>query len=106
VLFGAWHSLEQASQTAPPRPGVLQARAEQLIAFPLGKSAMVLYACSGDDEPLASFVTGAGAPLLAAASRLGARWIRYAETPRPAFNRDRLLRLFEERFGALPPANQ
>jgi hypothetical protein len=105
VRFGAWLPLERATEAAPPTPGVLQARADTLLAFPRGKSAMVLYAASADEEPLAAFVAGAGAPLLARAAQLGARWVRFAEAPRPGQEAARLLRQFDERFGAQPPAN-
>jgi hypothetical protein len=105
VRFGAWHTLERAAETAPASPGVLQARADELLPFPRGKSAMVLYAASAEGETLAAFVAGAGAALLAAAQARGARWVRYAEAPRPTDELARLLHGFAERFGAQPPAN-
>ena len=105
VRFGAWHPLAGAAEAAPARPGVLQARADDLLVFPRGKSAMVLYASSAADEPLAAFVAGPGAPLVTLAASLGARWVRYAEAADPAAARDRLLRQFLERFGSLPAAN-
>ena len=103
VQFGAWHPLERAAEAAPPQPGVLQARADTLLLFPRGKSAMVLYARC--ESPLDEFVRGPGAALLARASELGARWVRFGASARPAADHDRLLRQFEERFGAPPPAN-
>jgi hypothetical protein len=105
VRFGPWHPLTRAAETAPGQPGVLQARAEGLLPFPGGKSAMVLYAASAQGEPLAAFVAGQGAALLAAAEAFGACWVRYAEAPDPDAACARLLRQFLERFGALPPAN-
>jgi hypothetical protein len=105
VRFGPWHPLERATETAPAQPGVLQARAEALLPFPRGKSAMVLYASSAAGEPLAAFVAGRGAALIAAAGTVGACWVRYGEDPEPEVACARLLRQFLERFGALPPAN-
>ena len=66
---------------------------------------MVLYASSSGDETLRAFVGARGAPLLAAAAGLGARWVRFAEATAPEDQLARLLRRFEERFGAPPPAN-
>jgi hypothetical protein len=104
VRFGPWHPLERAAQTAPEQPGLLQARAPELLAFPRGRSAMVLYAASDEGESLADFVRGRGAPLCERAASLGARFVRYAAAARPAAELDRLLRQFTDRFGAPPPA--
>ena len=105
MRFGPWHPLARATETAPQQPGVLQARAEGLLAFPRGKSAMVLYGSSAAGEPLALFVAGRGAALVAAAGDLGARWVRYGEAADPAAACALLLQRFVERFGAPPPAN-
>jgi hypothetical protein len=107
VRFGPWVPIEQAPAAALPASGLLQARSDELLELPLGKSAMVLYAGSaGGGESLQAFVRADGAPLLAAAAQLGARWVRFAETSDPQAQLARLLRLFEERFGALPRANR
>jgi hypothetical protein len=106
VRFGPWLPLEQAPEVAPESAGVLQARGDVLGAFPRGKSAMVLYAGSSAGETLRAFVRDRAGPLLAAAAGRGARWIRFAETDRPEDRLARLLRQFDERFGALPPANR
>jgi hypothetical protein len=105
VRFGPWQPIEQAAGAAPDRPGLLQARGEALWPLPRGKSAMVLYAASEPTEGLRAFVAGPGAAPLAAAAGLGARWVRFAEAVDPPGQLARLLRLFEERFGAPPPAN-
>jgi hypothetical protein len=97
--------LAAAEAHAPAQPGVLQARGEQLLAFPRGKSAMILYAASRADESLAAFVTREG-PLLAQAAALGACYVRFGATAHPAAEVQRLLDNFAERFGAAPPANQ
>jgi hypothetical protein len=106
VRFGPWLPIERAQAQAAAGPGVLQTRGDALLPLPRGKSAMILYAASGDDESLADFVQGPGAARLAAARALGARWIRFGSAPRPQHELDRLLRQFRERFGALPPANE
>ncbi len=105
MRFGPWHPWEQAAVAAPPTPGLLQARAEALLAFPGGRSAMVLYAATAADEPLDAFVRGRGAAALAAAHGHGARWVRFAAHPEPAAALAILLARFEERFGAPPPGN-
>ena len=106
MVFGAWQPLDQAGATAPPVPGVLQIRGDALIDLPRGKSAMILYAASQTDEPLDRFVTGPGAALLARAAGEGARYVRFAPAARPQHELLRLLANFDERFGALPPANR
>jgi hypothetical protein len=83
----------------------LQARGDALLQLPKGKSAMVLYAATETGETLSGLVRGRGAALLTRAARLGARWVRFAAAPRAAREATRLLRQFEERFGAPPPAN-
>jgi hypothetical protein len=105
VRFGPWQPIVEAPERAPAQPGVLQARGDNVWELPRGKSAMVLYASSSGDETLRAFVAGRGAPLLAAAAGLGARWVRFAEATAPEAQLARLLRGFEERFGAPPPGN-
>jgi hypothetical protein len=105
VRFGPWLPIEQAAGLAPEEPGVLQARGDALLELPRGKSAMVLYAASTAGQSLRAFVGGPGAPLLAAAASLGARWVRFAGASAPEAQLARLLRLFEERFGAPPRAH-
>ena len=102
MRFGPWVPIERAAAEAPAQPGVLQARADSLLELPRGKSAMVFYAASPDDGTLADLVHGGGAAGLVVAAQRGARWVRFAITARPAEALARLLRQFEERFGALP----
>jgi hypothetical protein len=105
VNFGTWHELLDASRTAPAEPGVLQARAQELRAYPTGKTAMILYEATNDAETLRSFVTGRGAPGLDRAAVTGARFVRFGVTAHPGAVLDRLLAQFHQRFGALPAAN-
>jgi len=105
VTFGPWHPLERAVAEAPAQPGVLQVRAETLLSFPRGKSAMVLYAATATDEPLVAFVAGRGAPLLACAAACGGCLVRFADAALPEAELERLLQQFTERFSAPPPAN-
>jgi hypothetical protein len=83
---------------------VLQARAEGVMDYETGRSAMVFYACSAPGETLRGFVGGRGARQLRRAMASGARWIRFAEAPEPTDELDRLLKGFVERFGS-PPIN-
>ncbi len=84
---------------------MLQTRAEGVLDYERGLSAMVYYAHSGRDN-LKDFVTGRGAAALRRAAAAGARWIRFAETaaPEPAY--DQLMADFSERFGSAPLANR
>lgn len=84
---------------------MLQTRAEGVMDYRSGRSAMVLYACSGTDETLRGFVAGRGARELDRAISAGARWIRFAPTPNPRLELDRLLEGFVERFGSPPISN-
>ena len=54
--FGAWHPISNAGSAAPEGSGVLQARAEGVMDYETGRSAMVLYACSAPGETLRGFV--------------------------------------------------
>ena len=83
---------------------MLQARAEGVMDYETGRSAMVFYACSAPGETLRGFVGGRGARQLRRAMASGARWIRFAEAPAPTDELDRLLKGFVERFGS-PPIN-
>src|SRR4029079_6879503 len=91
VHFGAWHPISDAGTAAPEEAGVLQTRAEGVMDYRSGRSAMVLYACSADDETLRGFVAGRGARELDRAISAGARWIRFAPTANPRRELDRLL---------------
>jgi hypothetical protein len=104
VHFGAWHPISNAGSAAPEGSGVLQARAEGVMDYETGRSAMVLYACSAPGETLRGFVGGRGARQLRRAVAAGARWIRFAEVQEPSDELDRLLKGFVERFGS-PPIN-
>ena len=104
--FGSWHDLADAPRVAPDHTGVLQARGPSPLPFPSGKSAMVLYASSGSDQTLRSYVVTTGAPRLARAAEAGAGFVRFGVTPRPDAELDRLLDRFTARFGAPPPGNR
>jgi hypothetical protein len=105
VHFGAWHPIAEASTAAPERSGVLQARAEGVMDYETGRSAMVFYACSPPGETLRGFVEGRGSRQLRRAMAAGARWIRFAEVVEPTDELDRLLKGFIERFGSPPISN-
>jgi hypothetical protein len=105
VHFGAWHKISDARTAAPDAAGVLQTRAEGVMDYRAGRSAMVLYACSEPDETLRHFVAGRGARQIERAVNAGARWIRFAEAASPQSELDRLLKGFVERFGSLPISN-
>ena len=94
-----------ALAAAPAAPGVLQARAEQVLPYPRGKSAMVFYGASADDEDLRGYVTGRGAGELRQAGAAGARFVRFGVTERPQPELERLLGQFVARFGAPPAGN-
>ena len=53
--FGVWHPISQSGTAAPEEAGVLQTRAEGVLDYRSGRSAMILYACSADDETLRGF---------------------------------------------------
>ena len=106
MRFGPWLPLDRAAELAPARPGLLQARGDALLPLPAGKSAMVLYAASDEDQGLDQLVRDRAAPALRRAAELGACWIRFGETGQPARELARLLGDFKERFGAPPPANR
>ena len=84
---------------------MLQTRAEGVMDYRSGRSSMVLYACSEASETLRGFVAGRGARELDRAISAGARWIRFAATPNPRPELDRLLEGFVERFGSPPISN-
>ena len=103
--FGVWHPISEAGTAAPEAAGVLQTRAEGVMDYRSGRSAMVHYACSEADETLRVFVAGRGARELDRAISAGARWIRFAQTENPRVELDRLLEGFVERFGSPPISN-
>lgn len=104
VKFGGWIAIADAAAQAPDAAGVMQARGNELIEYPSGRSAMVLYGHSGADS-LRAWVTEAGDAELRRAAAAGATWIRFAGTADPAATCARLLHDFAERFGSLPYAN-
>ncbi len=106
MRFGIWHPIESAATVAPDAPGVLQTRAEGVLDYERGLSAMVFYAHSGTEENLRAYVTGRGAAALRRAAAAGARWIRFAEAAEPAPAFDELMAAFTERFGSTPLANR
>ena len=103
--FGGWFPLDDAPAVAPESAGLLQARADALVAYPKGKSAMVLYARSSAPETLRQYVSGRGAAALGRAAGIGARWIRFGESQNAEGEFARVMRRFQERFGARPAAN-
>jgi hypothetical protein len=105
VHFGAWHPISEARTAAPDVVGVLQTRAEGVMDYRVGRSAMVFYACTDPAETLRRFVDGRGARQLERAASAGARWIRFAAAERPREELERLLKGFVERFGSLPIGN-
>lgn len=101
MRFGPWHPLRGAAEHLPPQGGVLQVRLErELVSYPRGKSAMVLYAGADDVRQLAARLADAhaGKPWLCRAS-VGP----CADPPGAAA---RLLAEFEERFGSCPTCNE
>ena len=102
--FGPWLPLDGV--TAPPGPGILQARLDQgakgLLDYPRGRSAMVYY--DGDDDDLGVAVerlrarAGGGAPRV---------YVRFAAPERepPSAAAARLRETFRRRFGSLPRWN-
>jgi hypothetical protein len=105
VHFGVWHPISQAGAAAPEVAGVLQTRAEGVMDYRSGRSSMVFYACTNAGETLRVFVAGRGAREIDRAISAGARWIRFAPTPNPRRELDRLLEGFVERFGSPPISN-
>ena len=105
VNFGGWLPLVDARASAPESPGVLQARGDALVAYPRGRSAMLLYAASRADETLRGYVGGRGAPAIDRAREAGARYVRFGGAAAPEHERDRLLAQFTARFGASPVVN-
>ena len=105
VRFGRWIPVGDAKANAPDAPGLLQVRSEALQAYPLGRSAMLFYGHSRTDETVREHVDGRGAPALGRSISLGACWIRFAASPTPGAECDRLLRQFVDRFGASPSGN-
>jgi hypothetical protein len=105
MRFGEWVPIDTASVSAPEGPGVLQTRADGLVAYPQGRSAMISYAHCPSGSSLRGFIIGLGASDLVRATEAGARWIRFAETSEPETDFERLLDHFVERFGAPPVAN-
>jgi hypothetical protein len=105
VHFDRWFPVEDAAAAALDGPGLFQVRTEALHEYPRGRSAMVLYGHSRADETVREHLGGPGAPALARSVALGARWIRFASSPTPAAECERLLGRFIDRFGAAPSAN-
>lgn len=105
VNFGPWHELAEAATTALDAPGLLQARAAAVLAYPGGRSAMVFYGASRASETLRSYVSGRGVPALERAGAAGARWVRFGAAAAPERELAQHLTRFTERFGAPPVAN-
>ena len=105
VHFGPWYPIAQASLFAPESSGVLQTRAEKVMDYKSGISAMVFYACTQPGETLQGFVNGRGNSQIQGAEAAGACFIRYAEAADPTRELNRLLKRFRERFGTPPISN-
>jgi len=105
VRFGPWHALSDAGAAAPETPGVLQLRAAQVIVYPTGKSAMLLYACTAPTVTLRALAAGDAEETLRQAGSAGGRWIRFGPSVTPREDHARLLARFAERFGAFPLLN-
>ncbi len=102
MRFGPWFPLARAVDLAPDGPGVLEIRAESLLPYPRGKSAMVLYDRSFEHESLRLFCAQRGSQVLKEAQDLGGTRIRFATTATPDVCGLRRLRDFVDRFGAPP----
>jgi hypothetical protein len=104
VSFGRWEPLDTAA--APPGPGLFQARrAEGLIDYPKGKSAMIHY---GADDTEVGVALNRYRDAVPPAERAHV-WVRFAPPERhqsPSETLERSLRQFAARFGARPLANQ
>lgn len=113
LTFGRWFPYAaEALAEMPDEPGVLQIRrAQGLVDFPRGKSAMLRYGAAesslrrsfaellAESGPSSMKETGDGAGV-------GEAWlVRWATSPVPREHYERLLRGFTERFGA-PPRDQ
>jgi hypothetical protein len=83
----------------------MQARAGTLVAYPRGRSAMVLYARCRPDETLRRYMNGRGVPAVRRAAAAGARFIRFGVSAVPDTEFRRLLGRFVDRFGSPPAAN-
>ena len=105
VNFGPWYPISEASLSAPETSGVLQTRAEKVMDYKSGISAMVFYACTEPGETLREYVNGRGIGQIQRAEADGASLIRYAEVSEPMRELNRLLKRFNERFGSLPIGN-
>ena len=106
VNFGAWHAIADAGRTALETPGLIEARAEAVLIYPRGKSAMVFYGATEQNETLQSYVTQRGAPELERATTAGARWVRFGASQNPQGHLEKRIAHFVMRFGAPPIANQ
>jgi hypothetical protein len=104
--FGSWYPISEACLSAPDTSGVLQTRAEKVMDYKSGISAMVFYACTQPGETLRGFVNGRGNSQILRAQAAGACYIRYAEVAEPTRELDRLLKRFCERFGSPPLTNR
>ena len=104
--FGPWYPISEAGLSAPETSGVLQTRAEKVMDYESGISAMGFYACTQPGETLRGFVNGRGNSQLQRAEAAGASLIRYAEVAEPSRELNRLLKRFSERFGSLPISNR
>lgn len=97
MTFGSWRALPSVS---PPRkPGLLQARVPELVAYPSGKSAMVYY--DGDED-----LSHAFARLCERVPPGATVSVRFAECRAPAAELAKKLEDFQRRFGALPEWNR
>ncbi|MCE9575574.1 MAG: hypothetical protein K8W52_20655 [Deltaproteobacteria bacterium] len=100
MQFGRWYPLDDGAAHAPPGRGVFQVRAEALLAYPTGKTAMVHYQLAGDVQAeVRAF----------AAAHPGRGWLCRHTIEMSATDADdieafylRLVRDFRARFGCEP----
>lgn len=104
MSFGRWEPLDRAR--APSGPGLYQARrAQGLLDYPKGKSAMIQYGADDSDLSMALNRFRASIPIEEQAQI----WIRFAAADGarlPSEMSAQSLRQFEERFGAVPVLNR
>lgn len=98
--FSAWYTAAEIGQAAPALAGVFQVRAQALLEYPKGKSAMVYYGVATDlCAEMQTWESGASDEdlLYRHASELGKL--------NPAEALERLLRRFSARFGCAPTSS-
>jgi hypothetical protein len=103
--FSAWYGLEPAlvDEHAPDGPAAVQLRrAEGLVTYPEGKSAMVFYFYADGSARAALHKLFSDELAEPGARGHGPLWFRFLEGPLARRNLELLFDEFEDRFGALP----